>query len=153
MGWMVGVEGTSQVLGAEELEVVGDREDFGFGVEVVGRGVLKGASAEPEGPVLDGLEFGNVGGGGIRKPNGGSIGENRTNEGFKVWSIVSFWCPQDVPARALRMFKREEARAAMEEMWGEKLKWVSKVTPRILGVFARGKGMLLMEMLGWRLDW
>jgi hypothetical protein len=51
------------------------------------------------------------------------------------------------------MFKREEARAAMEEMWGEKLKWVSKVMPRILGVFARGKGMLLMEMLGWRLDW
>jgi hypothetical protein len=70
-------------LGAEELEVVGDWEDFGFGVEVVRRGVLKGASAEPEGPVLDGLEFGNIGGGGIRKPNGGSIGKNRTNEGFK----------------------------------------------------------------------
>jgi len=79
---VVGAEGTGQVLGAEELEVVGDWEDFGFGVEVVGRGVLKGASAEPEGPVLDGLEFGNIGGGGIRKPNRGSVGENRTNEGF-----------------------------------------------------------------------
>jgi len=82
VGWVVGAEGAGQVLGAEELEVVGDWEDFGFGVEVVGRGVLKGASAEPEGPVLDGLEFGNIGGGGIRKPNRGSIGENRTNEGF-----------------------------------------------------------------------
>jgi len=80
---MVGAEGTSQVLGAEELEVVGDRQDFSFGVEVVRRGVLKGASAEPEGPVLDSLEFGNVGGGGIRKPNRGSIGENGTDEGFK----------------------------------------------------------------------
>ena len=63
--------------------MVGDWEDFGFGVEVVGRGVLKGASTEPEGPVLDGLEFGNIGGGGIRKPNRSSIGEYRTNEGFK----------------------------------------------------------------------
>ena len=79
---MVGAEGAGKVLGAEELEVVGDWEDFGFGVEVVGRGVLKGASAEPEGPVLDGLEFGNIGGGGIRKPNRGSISENRTYEGF-----------------------------------------------------------------------
>jgi len=33
------------------LEVVGDWEDFGFGVEVAGRGVLKGASTELEGPV------------------------------------------------------------------------------------------------------
>ena len=40
---MVGAESAGQVLGAKELEVVGDREDFGFGVEVVGRGVLKGA--------------------------------------------------------------------------------------------------------------
>ncbi len=80
---MVGAEGTSQVLGAEEFEVGGDWEDFGFGVEVVGRGVLKGASAEPEGPVLDGLEFGIVGGGAIRKPNRGSIGKNGTDKGFK----------------------------------------------------------------------
>ena len=67
--------------------------------------------------------------------------------------MVSFWCPQVVPARALRRFRREEARAAMEEIWAEKLKWVSKVTPRILGVFSRGKMELLMEILGWRLDW
>jgi hypothetical protein len=51
------------------------------------------------------------------------------------------------------MFKREEAWETMEVMWGEKVKWVSKVMPRILGVFARGKGMLLMEIFGWRLDW
>jgi hypothetical protein len=53
----------------------------------------------------------------------------------------------------LRIFKREEARETMEVMWWEKEKWVSKVMPRILGVFARGKGMLLMDILGWRLDW
>jgi len=82
VGWVMGAEGTSKVLGAEELEVVGDRKDFGFGVEVVGGGVLEGASTEPEGTVLDSLEFGNIGLGGIRKPNRGSIGENRTNEGF-----------------------------------------------------------------------
>ena len=41
----------------------------------------------------------------------------------------------------------------MDEMLEEKLKCVSKVTPRILGVFASGKGVLLMEMVGWRLDW
>ena len=26
----------------------------------------------------------------------------------------------------------------MAEMWGEKVKWVSKVTPRILGALSRG---------------
>ena len=80
---MVGAEVAGQVLGAEELEVVGDRKDFGFGVEVVSGGVLEGASTEPEGTVLDSLEFGNIGLGGIRKPNRGSIGENGTDEGFK----------------------------------------------------------------------
>ncbi len=79
---MMGAEGAGKVFGAEKLEVVGDREDFGFGVEVVGGGVKEGASTEPEGTVLDSLEFGNIGGGGIRKPNRGRIGENRTNEGF-----------------------------------------------------------------------
>lgn len=78
----MGAESAGEVLGAKELEVVGDREDFGFRVEVVGGGVLEGASTEPEGTVLDSLEFGNIGGGGIRKPNRGSVGENRTNEGF-----------------------------------------------------------------------
>ena len=27
----------------------------------------------------------------------------------------------------------------MAEMWGEKVKWVSKVTPRILGALSRGQ--------------
>jgi hypothetical protein len=82
MRWMVWTESAGQELGTEELEVVGDRKDFGFGVEVVSGGILEGASTEPEGSVLDSLEFGNIGGGGIRKPNRGSICENRTNEGF-----------------------------------------------------------------------
>ena len=72
---MVGTGSAGQELGTEELEVVGDGKDFGFGEEVVGGGIL-------EGSVLDSLEFGNIGGGGNRKPNRGSICENRTNEGF-----------------------------------------------------------------------
>jgi len=44
---------------------------------------MEGASAEPEGMVLEGLKFRDVGGGGVGKPNGGSIGEYRTDEGFK----------------------------------------------------------------------
>ena len=82
VGRMVGAECTGKVLGAEEFEMVGDREDFGFRVEVVLGGVLEGASAEPEGTVLDSLEFGDVGEGGVRKPNWGSVGENGADEGF-----------------------------------------------------------------------
>jgi len=49
---MGGGVGAGQVLGVEELEVVGDREDLGFGVEVVGGGILEGANTELEGFVL-----------------------------------------------------------------------------------------------------
>ncbi len=44
--------------------------------------VLEGASAETKGTLLDDFEFGDFGGGSIRKPNRCSIGENRTDEGI-----------------------------------------------------------------------
>jgi len=53
--------------------------------------------------------------------------------------MVSFCAPQKVPARALRMLRRDEALEMMSEMWEEKVKWVSKVTPRILTDFLRGR--------------
>lgn len=60
----------------------------------------------------------------------------------------SFWWPHVVPAKDLRMFRREEALERMLLMWGLKEKWVSKVTPRILGDLFRGRGMLFMDTLG-----
>ena len=38
-------------------------------------------------------------------------------------------------------------------MWGEKVKWVLKVTSRILGALSRGTMELSMEIWGWSLDW
>ena len=40
----------------------------------------------------------------------------------------------------------------MAEMWGEKMKWVLKVTPRILGALSRGKMELSTEIWGGSLD-
>ncbi len=39
------------------------------------------------------------------------------------------------------------------EMWELKVKKVSKVTPRILGVLSRGMVEPLIWTWGWRLDW
>ena len=58
---------------------------------------------------------------------------------LKVISRVSFCWPQKVPARARRMLRREEARETMESIWGEKVKWGSKVTPRMRGFSDSGR--------------
>ena len=66
---------------------------------------------------------------------------------------VSFWWPQEVPARHLRILMRE---ATLEEILlacSEKLKKVLKVTPRMEGAFARGIRESLILIWGWRLDW
>ena len=81
MGRVVGAESTGKELGAEEFKVVGDRKDFGFRMEVVYGGVLEGASADTEGAVLNGLEFLDIGRGGVRKPNWGGVGEDGLDEG------------------------------------------------------------------------
>ena len=59
-------------------------------------------------------------------------------------SMVSFWCPQEEPASALRTLSFEFAFAVMFLTCGEKEKCVSKVTPRIFGSLSRGTGALLM---------
>ena len=57
-----------------------------------------------------------------------------------VVTMVSFDCPQEVPARARRMFRRALARLAVLVAWSEKVKCGSRVTPRILGWRLSGKG-------------
>ena len=58
---------------------------------------------------------------------------------------VSFCWPQVVPARAFRMLRRGDARETIEAMWGEKVKWGSKVTPSIRGFLLRGRGEFSRE--------
>lgn len=67
------------MLGAEELEVVLDREKFGFGVEMTEGGHLEGTCADAEGLVLDSLEFLDIGGRGVREPHRRGIGEKWAN--------------------------------------------------------------------------
>ena len=80
MGGMVRSEGAGEELGAEEVEMVLDREVFGFGVEVAEGGHLVGSKAGTEGLVLDSLEFEDVGLGGIGKPDGSSVGKDGTED-------------------------------------------------------------------------
>ena len=51
--------------------------------------------------------------------------------------IVYFCWPQLMTVRALRMLIRDEARVMLESMWGEKMKWVSKVTSSMRGLLSR----------------
>ena len=67
--------------------------------------------------------------------------------------MVSFMLPQEEPTRDFRILTRVEALEVMAEMRGEKVKWVSKVTPRILGALSRGTMVISMEIWGWSLDW
>ena len=59
------------VLFGEELEVSGDRQDFGFGVEMFFGGHTVAASRDAEASVLASLETVDGGGGGISGPDGG----------------------------------------------------------------------------------
>ena len=80
MGGMVWSEGAGEELGAEEVEMVLDREVFGFGVEVAEGRHLVGSKAGTEGLVLDSLEFEDVGLGGVGKPDGSSVGKDGTED-------------------------------------------------------------------------
>ena len=62
---------------------------------------------------------------------------------------TSFWCPQLVPTRALRMPRRDLEDSAMFFMCGLKVKCVSKVTPRMRGCRHSGSvaGPMLTEGL------
>ena len=63
---------------------------------------------------------------------------------LKVTSKHSLLWPQVEPEMALSSWRREVADATIWEMWGEKVKWVLGVMPKILGVLQRGIGELLM---------
>ena len=53
-----------------------------------------------------------------------------------------------MPARALRMLIWDEARVMIESMGGEKMKWVSKVTPSMRGPLSRGSRGEIFNMTG-----
>ena len=57
----------------------------------------------------------------------------------------SFWCTQEVPARHFRILRREVTLEERFWTWGVKVKWVSKVTPRMVGVLSKGRRELLMK--------
>ena len=67
---------------------------------------------------------------------------------LKVMRRVSLLAPQVVPARARRILRRGVARVMIEEMCGEKVKWGSKVTPRMQGLRFRGRVSLSRETAG-----
>ena len=55
---------------------------------------------------------------------------------------VSFYWPQDVPARALRMFSRLVDLDLIILVCGVNVSDGSRVTPKILGVLSRGRVVL-----------
>ena len=75
--------------------------------------------------------------------NGGAPG---TLEWFYHFSFQHV--PEEEPARDFRILPTMEALEVMTEMWEEKVKWVSKVTPRILGALSSGMMKLSMEIWG-----
>ena len=66
---------------------------------------------------------------------------------------VSLCWPQEVPARARSILRREEARETTASMCGEKVKWGSKVTPRIRGFSDSGRGEESRVTWGWLWVW
>ena len=67
------------------------------------------------------------------------VRRGRIRDLYVVMRVYFCW-PQLVPARTLRILRRGEARDTIEETWAEKVKWGSKVTPRMRGFLARGRG-------------
>ena len=82
MGWVGGLEGAGKELGGKEGEVIIDREGLGFGVKMLYGRHLHTTSSGAEGVVLDSLEFGYVGWGGVGVPNGGGVKEKGADNGF-----------------------------------------------------------------------
>ena len=72
---MIGLEGSGKVLGAKQGKVVFDREDLGFGVEMINWGHFDAAGGGAKGGVLDCLEFFDVAVGNVWEPDGTCIGE------------------------------------------------------------------------------
>ena len=77
---VVGTESTGEELCGKEFEVLVYCENFGFGVEVGRRGFFVAAQTDPEGLVLDDLEFLDVGRCGRRVPDWGCVVEDMADE-------------------------------------------------------------------------
>ena len=71
---------------------------------------------------------------------------------LKVAKTVSFCCPQSVPVSSFSILMRGLAFLTISSACLWKKKWGSKVTPRILGFFSRGRGMPLSGTVGWYWD-
>ena len=68
---------------------------------------------------------------------------------LKIIRRASFCWPQLVPPeRARRMLRQGAERWMMDEKWGAKVKWVSKMNPKMRGVRSRGKEVLRRETSG-----
>ena len=68
------------MLGAEDLEVVIHQKDFGFGVEVARGDFVVGPQADPQGRILDSLDFLGTGRGNVWEPDRSCISGDRTDE-------------------------------------------------------------------------
>ena len=75
-------ESAGQELGAKQGEMIVDGNCLSFCVEVVYWCCFYAAGCYTEGSVLEGLEFLDGGRGGVWMPDGGSISEERPDEGF-----------------------------------------------------------------------
>ena len=53
-----------------------------------------------------------------------------------------------MPSRALIMMIRDEDWEMIKSMWEEKMKWVSKVTPSMRGLFSKGSRYDMFDMVG-----
>ena len=56
------------------------RKDFGFRGEMAGGGFVVGAQADPQGRILDSLDFLDIGRGNVWEPDMSFISGDRTNE-------------------------------------------------------------------------
>ena len=61
--------------------------------------------------------------------------------------------PQLDPAKAFLTLRALEARSTQSRAWGPKVKWVSSVTPSILGVLFSGATASPIRSWGWSWDW
>ena len=64
----------------------------------------------------------------------------------------SFCCPKVVPVRAFSVFVFLVAFAVIFVTCLEKIMWVSKVTPSMVGSLLSGRGWLSSVICGWSLD-
>ena len=112
---------TGEELRAEDGLVVMDEKYLGFYVKMVNGTYLHTAGGYAEGGVLDSLQFLDGGGGGVREPERGGVGEEVGT------------------SNVFRRLRQGEARETRDDMWGEKVNLESKVTPRLQGFSASGR--------------